>query len=58
MKIIAENSSIDEVLRELIFGSDLVEVACCLDMIARETGYRIVTIKKDSIAYPLIWEDV
>lgn len=44
--------SIDEVLRCLIEDTDLIEVACCLDQIAKETGRRVVLNHGDDQEYP------
>lgn len=47
-----EGMSIDEILRGLIAESDLTEVACCLDFIAKESGHSIKMFKGDEQTYP------
>ena len=50
---ILDNMTIDDILRGLIEDSDLIEVACCLDMIAQEDGKKVVLFcKKEGRIYP------
>ena len=44
--------SIDDFLRGLIDDSDLIEVVCCLDMIARESGKKVELYKDGVREYP------
>lgn len=44
---LVDSLSIDEVLRCLIIDSDLEEVVCCLDMIAKEHGQRVKLYDKE-----------
>lgn len=45
--------SIDDLLRGLVEDSDLEEVVCCLDMIAKETGYYLELVSNKGIRkYP------
>lgn len=44
--------SVDEVLRELIKDTDLIEVICCLDMIATESGSRVAMFNWEGRQYP------
>ena len=47
-----DKASIDEVLRDLINGSGLIEVTCCLDMIATEKGSRVAMFNWEGRQYP------
>lgn len=48
-----DSLSVDEVLRCLIEDTDLMEVVCCLDMIAKETERRVVLNNLDGQEYPV-----
>lgn len=47
-----KDETIEEVLLGLIADSDLEEVVCCLDFIAKKEGKRIVMFTKDGRIYP------
>lgn len=47
-----EDISVDEALRALIADTDLVEVVCCLDMIAREDDGRVELHDPTGTVYP------
>lgn len=49
-----DSLSLDEVLRCLIEDTDLIEVACCLDQIAKETERRVVLNNLDGQEYPAL----
>ena len=50
---ILENMTIDDILRGIIEDSDLIDVACCLDMIAQEDGKKIILFSnEDGRIYP------
>ena len=44
--------SIDDFLKGLIADSDLVEVVCCLDQIAKESGKRVELYENGVREYP------
>ena len=44
--------SIEDFLRSLIADSDLVEVVCCLDMIAYESGRKVELYENGVREYP------
>ena len=48
-----DSLSIDDILRSLIKDSDLEEVACCLDMIAKENMKEINMFENGVRIYPL-----
>lgn len=47
-----DNLSIDDFLKALIQDSDLTEVVCCLDFIAKETGFAVCLFKDGVKHYP------
>ncbi len=47
-----KEKSIEEILLELIADSDLDEVVCCLDFIAKREGKRLAMFTKDGRIYP------
>ena len=51
-KVVDDNATIDDALRELIEDSDLEEVVSCLDMICNEQNKFLLLIKKGTIEYP------
>jgi hypothetical protein len=49
-----DDESIDEILRGLIKDSDIIEVTCCLDMIAQEKDSHIVMFNRTGVRqYPV-----
>jgi len=51
-RVVDDNATIDDALRELIEDSDLEEVVSCLDMICNEQDKFILLVKKGTIEYP------
>jgi hypothetical protein len=53
-RVVDDNATIDDALRELIEDSDLEEVVCCLDMICNEQNKHIMMFNGTGVEYPSV----